>query len=107
MAAKKTTGEKRVQMSPNPKQQYDLTGLLAALDANQNNFAETFATRLKFGNLGDTNSIAWVDERFEPTEKELEAFGIPASQWGPMRKCTESGLLVLAKCLEKAPQVFR
>ena len=106
MAAKQKS-EPGPNRCPNPNGKYDLTQLLAKLEANQNDFAEFFATKLKLANLGDQNAIACVDSYFEPTDQELQDLGIPASQWGPMRKCTDSGLLVVAKAKEKAPQVFQ
>jgi hypothetical protein len=86
---------------------YNLAQLLALLDANQNGFAKDFATQLKFANMGDPDAITYVNNFFEPDDKELEAFGIHESRWDPTRVCTESGLFVLAKCKEKAPEVFQ
>jgi hypothetical protein len=69
-------------------------------------FANFFATTVQAANKGSQDAINCIDSYLQPTVDELLKLGIPRSQIGPMRKCTESGNLVLAKCFEKAPEAF-
>jgi len=82
-----------------------LTQVLELLDSDPD-FAMFFATTVQNANNNDQAAIDCVDSYLEPTPEELETLGIPKSQIGPMRKCTESGNLILVKCKEKAPEAF-
>ena len=82
-----------------------LAGVLAKLDSDPD-FASFFSTTLQDAYRGDQTAIDCVDAYLQPTVRELLNLSIPRSQVGPMRKCTESGNLVLAKCKEKAPSLF-
>ena len=90
---------------PNPNAPMNLTDVLALLDSDSD-FAGFFATTVQNANKGIQSAIDCVDSYLQPTAAELQNLGIPKSQIGPMRKCTESGNLVLAKCYEKAPEAF-
>jgi hypothetical protein len=90
---------------PNPNAPMSLTQVLALLDTDSD-FATFLATTVQDANRGDQDAIDCVDSYLQPTAGELQDLGIPKSQIGPMRKCTESGNLVLAKCQEKAPEAF-
>lgn len=72
---------------------YSLLQLVALLKDKA--FAQFFFDLLKSAEANDTAAIACVNSYLAPTEKELRDLGIPASQIDSMRRCTESGLLVL------------
>ena len=90
---------------PNQNNPMTLTQVLGLLDSDPD-FATFFATTVQDANKNIQSAIDCVDSYLEPTVEELENLGIPKSQIGPMRKCTESGNLVLLKCYEKAPEAF-
>ena len=102
MAAKKT-GKKRLESwdCPNPKGPYSLGGLVELLK-NDKSFAQFFFTQLKNALNNDKGAIACVDSYLAPTTQELEDLGIPASQLEGMKRCTESGLLVLVIAADNA-----
>ena len=83
----------------------NLTEILELLE-NDADFAMFFATKVQQANNNNQDAIDCVDSYLQPTAEELENLGIPKSEIGPMRKCTESGNLVLVKCKEKAPEAF-
>jgi hypothetical protein len=78
---------------PNPKGAYNLGDLVFLLE-NDKAFAGFFSDLLKRANNNDKSAIACVDSYFQPTDTELENLGIPASNLGSLRMCTDSGLLV-------------
>lgn len=82
-----------------------LTQVLALLETDSD-FAHFLATTLQDAYAGDQAAIDCVDSYLQPTAGELQNLGVPKSDVGPMRSCTESGKLVLAKCFEKAPGAF-
>lgn len=90
---------------PNSNAPMNLTKVLALLETDSD-FAGFFAATVQSANKGNQNAIDCVDSYLQPTVGELQNLGIPKSQIGPMRKCTESGNLVLAKLYEKAPEAF-
>ena len=90
---------------PNSNAPMNLTQVLALLETDVE-FASFLATKVQEANRGDQDAINCVDSYLQPTVAELQNLGIPRSQIGPMRKCTESGNLVLAKCKEQAPGAF-
>lgn len=90
---------------PNPDAPMSLTQVLALLETDPD-FARFLATTVQEANRGDQHAIDCVDSYLQPTAEELHNLGLPKSQIGPMRKCTESGNLVLAKCKEQAPDAF-
>jgi hypothetical protein len=90
---------------PNPNAPMNLTQVLALLETDRD-FASFLAIKVQEANKGDQDAIDCVDSYLQPTARELQNLGIPKSQIGPMRKCTESGNLVLAKCQEQAPGAF-
>ena len=102
MAAKKT-GKKRFESwdCPNPKGQYSLGGLVALLKSDKA-FAQFFTAKLKDALNSDKGAIESVDSYLAPTTQELENLGIPASQLEGMKRCTESGLLVLVIAADNA-----
>lgn len=94
MATKKTRKKKFVLGEcPNPGRPYSLLELVALLKDKA--FAQFFFDLLKSAEANDTHAIACVNSYLAPTTKELEDLGIPASQIDNMRRCTDSGLLVL------------
>ena len=90
--------------NPNPPP-LTLTQVLNLLDTDSD-FAAFFATTLKLALAGNHEAIDCVDSYFHPTWGELQNLGIPEKDQTAMRNCTDSSLLVLAKCKEKAPQIF-
>lgn len=90
---------------PNPNAPMNLTQVLALLETDPD-FARFLANTVQAANRGDQNAIDCVDSYLQPSVAELQNLGLPRSQIGPMRKCTESGNLVLAKCKEQAPDAF-
>jgi hypothetical protein len=57
--------------------------------------------------MGDGKAIECVESYYEPTDEELENLGLHESQWGSMRRCTDSGLLVIVVAKQTAPKVFK
>jgi hypothetical protein len=85
---------------PNPGRAYSLFELVALLKDKA--FAQFFFGLLKSAGANDTAAIACVNSYLAPTEKELRDLGIPASQIDSMRRCTESGLLVIVTAQQNA-----
>jgi hypothetical protein len=79
---------------PNPKGQYSLAGLVGLIKSDKT-FAQFFFTQLKNALNNDKGAIACVDSYLAPTTQELEDLGIPTTKVESMRRCTDSGLLVL------------
>lgn len=69
-------------------------------------FALFLSRQLQLAYRNNQDAIDCVDAYLQPTVRELLNLGIPRSQIGPMRKCTDSGKLVLSKCKEVAPEAF-
>ena len=65
-------------------------------------FAQFFFDLLKSANENDPAAIACVDSYYEPTTEELQELGVAASQVDNMRRCTDSGSLVLVIAKESA-----
>jgi hypothetical protein len=95
MAAKKKTGKKKhaVGECPNPDRAYTLWGLIGKLE--DKDFAAFFLDLLKRAEANEPGAIECVDSYLAPTAQELQNLGIPASQVASMRRCTDSGLLVI------------
>ena len=85
---------------------FTLWPLVRELETNPA-FAEFFARELKKANEGDKEAITCVESYYEPTDEELGNLGIHQSQWGSMRRCTGSGLLVVVTARQTAPQIFK
>lgn len=85
---------------------YSLMELIDKIEENEDNFAEDFAIQLLLANSGRRDAIARIESFFLPKEEELEKFGIHPSQWNSMKKCTDSGRLLLVTAEKYAPQVF-
>lgn len=94
--AKKRKKKKSVVVDcPNPGNDgrpYTLTEFLTVLKNKE--FALSFLALLKQAGENNKGAIDCVNSYLEPTVQELEDLGIPAAQIEPMRKCTDSGLLV-------------
>jgi hypothetical protein len=81
---------------PNPNgKPYTLWELVALL--KDKTFAQFFVNLVKRAEDNDPAAIACVNSYLAPTDQELQDLDIPASDWGTMRKCTDSGLLAIAK----------
>ena len=63
-------------------------------------FAMFLAEQVKLGLDGNQDALDCVDSYYEPTDSEMQNFGIPSSKLDVMRKCTESGFLVLITARE-------
>ena len=104
MAAKKKTVTRKKHDSglacPNPQKAYSLWGLIGKLA--DKSFATDFLDLLKSAEAGDQNAKDCVDWYLAPTTTELQSLGIPASDIPRMKKCTDSGLLVLVTAQQAA-----
>jgi len=102
MAAKKKTGKKKHALGecPNPGKAYTLWELIGHLQ--DRGFAGFFLDLLKRAEANEPGAIECVDSYLAPTTQELQNLGIPASQWASMRKCTDSGLLVIVTAQQNA-----
>jgi len=97
MAAKKP-GKKRKKKNvnwgcPNPGRSYTLWALVNLLQTDSD-FAGFFFPKLKDALDNDPNAITCVESYLAPTDDELTELGIPMSQVGSHKRCTDSGLLV-------------
>lgn len=86
---------------PNPKGQYSLGDLVALIKSDET-FAQFFFTLLKNALNNDKGAIDCVDSYLAPTTQELEELGIPTTKVESMRRCTDSGLLVLVIAKDNA-----
>lgn len=98
MAKKKTRKKKKFVLGECPNQSndgkpYSLFELVALLKDKA--FAEFFFNLLKSAEKNERGAIDCVNSYLLPTVQELQDLGIPASRIESMRRCTESGLLVL------------
>jgi hypothetical protein len=99
MAAKKTgktTGKTRLVPwgCPNQSPPYSLWALVHLIETDLA-FGHFFFAQLKLALANNAAAIACVDSYLAPTTLELQDLGIPASQIEGMRRCTDSGLLIL------------
>jgi hypothetical protein len=79
---------------------YTLAEILVPLkDAD---FAKFFFDLIKRAQANEKGAIDCVNAYLEPTTQELQNLGIPASQIDSMRRCTDSGLLVLVIAQQNA-----
>jgi hypothetical protein len=82
---------------PNPNgKPYTLWQLVALLKRDKT-FAQFFLDLSKRAQGNDPAAIACVNSYVAPTDQELQDLDIPTSEWETMRKCTDSGLLAIAK----------
>jgi hypothetical protein len=103
MATKKPAKKKKkraVGECPNPDQPYTLTDFLALL--KDKDFARFFLGLLKSAGENDKVAIDCINSYLAPTVEELEDLGIPAYQIDNLRKCTDSGLLVMVTAQQNA-----
>lgn len=93
-ADEKTPG---IEGCPNPNgKPYTLWQFVALLKRDKT-FAQFFLDLSKRAQGNDPAAIACVNSYVAPTDQELQDLGLPTSEWGAMRKCTDSGLLAIAK----------
>jgi len=98
---KPATKRPAVLACPNPEgKPYSLTQLLAKLQ--DKGFAAEFFSLLKAAEANEPGTVDCVNSYFAPTTAELQNLGIPASQIPMMKKCTDSGLLVLVSAQQSA-----
>jgi hypothetical protein len=108
MAAKKpakNTAKKKRALGgcPNPGNEgrpYSLMEFVGLLKDKA--FAGFFLDLLKLAEANDKAAIECVNSYLAPTVEELENLGIPASQIESLRKCTDSGLLVVVTAQQNA-----
>ena len=101
MAAKKPKKKKStVGECPNPGRACTLWELIDRL--KDKDFAQFFSDLVKRAGENDKAAIECVNSYLAPTVDELEDLGIPASQIDSMRRCTDSGLLVMVTAQENA-----
>ena len=81
-------------MAPNPGTKYDITSLKIRIkDPVNTTFAQEFARTIVLANQGDQDAIDVIESYVYPSNEELTALGIHKSHWGPLRKCTDLGML--------------
>lgn len=105
MAAKKPAKKPRKKKAfvgecPNPGRAYTLWQLIHELQSRD--FARFFLELLKRAEGNEPGASDCVNSYLAPTTQELQELGIPASQIDNMRRCTESGLLVLVTAQQNA-----
>jgi hypothetical protein len=102
MATKKTKRRKPAvrDCSNAPNTPYPLWEFLPLLQDKA--FAQFFLDLLKRAESNDKAAIDCVNAYLGPTELELQNLGIPASQIDSMRRCTDSGLLVMVTAHQNA-----
>ena len=76
--------------------------ICAVFLADTQGFAAFFTIQLKLAFAGDEAAIACIDSYLEPTDQELGGLGLPESEWGSLRKCTDSGFLVIVTANDEA-----
>lgn len=84
----------------NGGQPYTLAEILDPL--KNEDFAKFFFDLIKRAQANEKDAIDCVNAYLEPTVPELQDLGIPASQIDSMRRCTDSGLLVLVIAQQNA-----
>lgn len=86
---------------PNPEgKPYTLSQLLGRLQ--EKGFAKDFFSLLKDAEANTPGAVDCVNSYFAPTTTELQNLGIPPSQIPIMKRCTDSGLLVLVTASQNA-----
>lgn len=90
----------------NPGPPKDLTALIRLIEEG-GSFATEFAQAVKDANENNQDAINCVESWLDPSEDELIKYGIDASRRGPLSRCTDKTLMLYAKLLEKAPEVFQ
>ena len=83
------------------KVKHTLWGLVNLLESDPA-FAQFFFNLLKSANENDQAAIDCVNSYYEPTTDELQELGVPASEVDNMRRCTDSGSLVLVVAKESS-----
>ena len=86
--------------NPNTGEPYTLTEILVEL--KNEDFAMFLFDLMKRAQANEKDAINCLNSYLEPTEEELENLGIPASEIDSMRRCTDSGLLVLVIAQQNA-----
>jgi hypothetical protein len=82
---------------PNPNgKPYTLWQLVALLKRDKT-FAQFFLDLSKRAQENDSAAIACVNSYVAPTDQELQDLDIPTSEWETMKRCTDSGVLAIAK----------
>lgn len=101
--AKNKPAKKRpaVLACPNPEgKPYSLAQLLSRLQ--EKGFAADFFSLLKDAEANIPGASDCVNSYFAPTTTELQNLGIPASEIPIMKRCTDSGLLLLVTASQNA-----
>jgi hypothetical protein len=103
MAEKKPEKKRKLTWDcPNSGRAFDLRTLRDMLEDKQGGFATFFFPVLKEAMNSNPGAIACVNSYLAPTEPELMALGILASQIESYKKCTDSGLLVAVLAQQNA-----
>jgi hypothetical protein len=103
MAAKKSGKKKNVTWECNNPtgKPYKLWELVDMLETKQD-FADFFFAKLKEALDNDSRAIECIESYLEPTDQELIDLGIPLSQVGAEKRCTDAGLLVAVVAKQNA-----
>jgi|GEM_PF-2231642 len=110
MATKKPAGKRKKKKqarwdcinpgNPTTGQPYTLEQILVEL--KKEDFAKFFFDLLKSAQANSKGAIDCVNKYFSPDVTELENLGIAPSQIDSMRRCTDSGLLLLVIAQQNA-----
>ena len=84
----------------------DLTALISLIEQG-GDFAKQFAQAVRDANENNQEAINCVESWLDPTDDELIKYGVCASRRAGLRHCTDNSLMLYAKLLEKAPEVFQ
>ena len=96
MSADETT-KPGVWGCPNPNgKPYTLWQLVALLKRDRT-LAQFFLDLSKRAEGNDPAAIDCVNSYLAPTDQELQDLGIAASEWVTLKRCTDSGVLAIAK----------
>jgi hypothetical protein len=103
MAAKKKGKKKNVIWECNNPtgKPYKLWALVDMLQTKQD-FADFFFAKLKEALDNEQPAIECIESYLEPTDQELIDLGIPLSQVGAEKRCTDAGLLVAVVAKQNA-----
>ena len=94
--AKKRRKKKLDFTCDNPGRPFGLKTLRDMLEHTPG-FATFFFPVLKDAMNSNVDAIRCVNSYLAPTDQELQDLGIAASEWDTLKRCTDSGLLAIAK----------
>ena len=84
---------------------YNIAAIAAKMSSDAI-FATQFGQMVIAANGDDPNAIAGLEQWYEPSDQELAEFNICESRRGPLKRCTDSALLLYCSVQSFAPQVL-